>query len=225
MCRFTDTYRQVFAVLGCELKPSDGCAESRLAAAEKRLGMLLPQALREYYLVAGREQRFNRIHDRLLAPNEWSVDGGHLVFMEENQAVVLWGVPASTQPATDPPVSQGANGDPVEWYPEHENCSVFLAVMIHWHGAYGAAMQYADTATVDAELVGRLDEDWNFVGEVNEMRAYNRPGQAVCFLKWDDPIQRTKGGSLWRIFVGAKTKEVLEEAASSLDAKLEGWCR
>jgi hypothetical protein len=54
-----------------------------------------------------------------------------------------------------------------------------------------------DSGFVPEELVTTLDRDWSFVGEVNQMRAYNRPGKAVCFLQWENS---------WRVFAGAVTK-------------------
>jgi hypothetical protein len=185
---------------------------SRIKAAEKRLGIRLPQALHDYYQVAGRERRFNRIFNRLLAPNEWFVDADKLVFMEENQAVVLWATAASLEPGDAPPAYQGVNGEPVEWYVEHERLSTFLVVMLYWQGAFGGAMRHCGTATVREELVEALDRDWTFVGEVNEMRAYGRPGQAVCFLRWEDS---------WRVFAGAISKSGLEDIAEELGIRWE----
>ncbi|MGO9114246.1 MAG: hypothetical protein ACLP9L_33950 [Thermoguttaceae bacterium] len=54
--------------------------------------MSISAALRDYYLVAGRERRFNCCLNRLLPPQEWLVDKHRLIFMEENQAVLSWGV-------------------------------------------------------------------------------------------------------------------------------------
>ena len=223
MATFVREYRRAFATLGYELKPRDRCAASRIDAAAKRLGIRVPEALRDYYLVAGCERQFNRIYNRLLRPDEWFVDHCRLVFMEENQAVVLWGVSATDARLKDPPVFQGVNDEPIRWHREHDNCSVFLTVMLHWHGAYGAAMRFANTATVPRGAQKILDREWRFAGTVNKMRAYNRPGQAVCFLKWDDPIQQMKGGSPWRVFAGASSKDGLEEIASQLNLTWEAW--
>ena len=207
-----DLYRRTYARLGRPLTPRDGNADSRIEAGEKRLGVRLPQALREYYRVAGRERRFNRIFNRLYAPHEWFVDAGKLVFLEENQAVVLWATTVSPEPDDDPPAYQGVNGEPIEWYVEHEHLSVFLVVNLHWQGAFGGAMRCCGTAVVPPELVGTLDRDWPFVGEVNRMRAYGRPGQAICFLRWEDS---------WRIFAGASTQRHFVAIATELGVRWE----
>jgi hypothetical protein len=223
MASYADRYRRTYAILGHELTPRDGRAESRIAAAEARLGIRVPKSLRDYYLVAGRERRFNQVHNRLLAPDGWRVERGRLVFMEENQAVVSWGVEAIPRPAGDPPVFQGVEDETIRWYREHDKCSVFLLGMLHWQGAFGGAMRHTGTAPVPRGVVNELDRDWRFVGEVNKMRAYHRPGQAVCFLKWDDPFMREGQSSPWRVFAGASTGRGLRGIAEALDVTFERW--
>ena len=96
---FPERLRATFATLARPLTPGDGEPETNIAGAEDRLGLKLPSVLRAYYRLAGRFDQFNRAHNRLLRPEEWSVDGGKLVFLEENQCVVFWGVEASRSPA------------------------------------------------------------------------------------------------------------------------------
>jgi hypothetical protein len=210
--RHRNEYTRTFATLGRPLAPRDGSAESRIAAAERRLGVRAPTALRDYFLVAGRERRFNCVFNRLLRPEDWFVDSHKLVFMEENQAVVYWGTLAASRPPSDPPAFQGVNGDPIEWHAEHERCSVFLRVMLHWQAAYGGAMPWSGTASVAAGLLRRLNRQWSFVGEVNGMRAYSRSGQALCMLQWENG---------WRVSCGVTDKHDLEVIAGELNVEWE----
>src|SRR4051812_28923382 len=92
MMPFKNVYQQLFQAFGYPLSERTALSSGVLAEAEKRLGVRVPAALREYYLVAGRERRFNACCNRLLPPSEWAVDKQRLVFMEENQAVCCWGV-------------------------------------------------------------------------------------------------------------------------------------
>ena len=71
----------------------------------------------------------------------------------------------------------------------NEQCSIFLLVMLHWEATFGGAMTHVSTAVVNPQLVEGLDQNWSFVGEVRGMKAYNQPGLAVCFLKWDDDLE------------------------------------
>ncbi|MFV2120313.1 SMI1/KNR4 family protein [Streptomyces sp. Act-28] len=72
----------------------DGWAEADLDAAEERLGLRLPTALREAYLQFGRRSDLTGNHDVLLGPAELYVDdaGEALVFRHENQGAASWGV-------------------------------------------------------------------------------------------------------------------------------------
>ena len=71
---YDEMYRRTFAGLGRQLRRGDGVAASRLAAAERRLGVALPRALRAFYSVAGRASDFNNRHDQLLPPTEWRLE-------------------------------------------------------------------------------------------------------------------------------------------------------
>jgi hypothetical protein len=110
MASFAERYRDAYASLGHELKSRDGLPEDRLESAEGRLGVRLPDALREYFLVAGKERRFNQGNSRLLAPDDWFIDRRRVAFMAENQGVSFWGVQATAESAADPPVFQGGGG-------------------------------------------------------------------------------------------------------------------
>jgi hypothetical protein len=205
---FQKLYRSTYATLGYELSEKDCMSLPVIQDAEKRLGVVLPRALKDYYLVAGQETRFNTAYERLLPPAEWFIDDGKLAFMEENQVVVLWGVPAVTENLEDPPVYQGVNNDTIEWHKEHDRCNVFLTVMLHWQAVFGAAMPFGSEASAPEALGSELKRQWSFVGEVNGLSAYNRPGQVICHLKWEDE---------WRIFAGAVSKELMVSMAEELN--------
>ncbi|MHC5538950.1 SMI1/KNR4 family protein, partial [Singulisphaera rosea] len=161
MSTFSERLESTFATLARPLTPGDGEPEANIAGAEDRLGLKLPPALRAYYRLAGRFDQFNRAHNRLLRPEEWTVDGGKLVFLEENQCVVFWGVEASRSPDDDPPVYQGPNDleQPTEWYLEHGTCSEFLLVTLHLQAVWGG---YESTGGSDVtpEALERFLAGW-----------------------------------------------------------------
>jgi hypothetical protein len=95
------------------------------------LGFSLPSALRDYLLLAG-GARENREHNRLLPPEELAVEDGYLVFMEENQSVVDWGIPLTLARRADPEVWQRVNGDEPEWYSEELRFSEFILKNLAW---------------------------------------------------------------------------------------------
>ena len=84
---FASRYRQAFADLGFPLGEREALDPQALETMPLG-GLRLPGALRDYYLVAGRERRLNSSFNRLLAPADVFVEAGRVVFMEENQAAV-----------------------------------------------------------------------------------------------------------------------------------------
>jgi hypothetical protein len=86
------------------LTADDGCDATELDAAETRLGVRLPAALREAYRLFGRREDLTANQDRLVPPDKLTVDHGMLVFREENQWVALWGVRLEDLDQDDPPV-------------------------------------------------------------------------------------------------------------------------
>ncbi|MFC8202063.1 SMI1/KNR4 family protein [Streptomyces sp. NPDC057298] len=76
------------------LGDDDGWGEADLVAAEERLGLRLPLALREAYLLLGRRRDLTSNHDVLLSPSDLYVDEAKeaLVFRHENQGASSWGI-------------------------------------------------------------------------------------------------------------------------------------
>jgi enamine deaminase RidA (YjgF/YER057c/UK114 family) len=118
-------------VFGRPVARKDAVPEARLRRAERRLGFRLPDALRDYLALAGLAKE-NREHNRLFRPEELAVEDGYLLFMEENQAVVHWGVPVGLLEKSDPEVWQRVNGDRPEWYSEEMRFSEFMIKNLAW---------------------------------------------------------------------------------------------
>lgn len=88
------------------LESGDGWTEADLAAAEERLGVRLPAALREAYLLFGRRRDLTSNHDVLLGPAELYVDDAReaLVLRHENQGAASWGLLLDDLQGDDPAV-------------------------------------------------------------------------------------------------------------------------
>ncbi|MFL5243126.1 MAG: SMI1/KNR4 family protein [Gemmataceae bacterium] len=218
---FTDSYQDTFATLGVPLRSQDASANADIADAEQRLAIKLPSSLREYYLLAGREKRINQFHNRLLPPEKLFIDSGRLVFMEENQCVVYWAVPAAPEVKPDTAVFQGVSrrDKGIEWHTEHDSCFIFLNVMAIWHASFGGAGKHTAIGYVDESTTRvTLDQGWHFVGEANAMRAYKQSERAICFLKWEDFIQKDRQLPAWRVFAVAASEDGLSQLQASLPA-------
>jgi hypothetical protein len=221
---FTEAYQDTFGTLGIRLGCEAACSSADIDDAERRLGFRLPGSLKEYYLVAGREKRINQFHNRLLPPEKLWIDSERVVFMEENQWVVYWGVPAARELMQDAAVFQGVNrrDQGIEWHPEADSCSTFLNVMAVWHASFGGTAAHSAVGFVDERTTrATLDEQWKLIGEVNAMRAYKQSARAVCFLKWEDFIQKHRKLPAWRVFAAAASADELEQLKASLQAQWE----
>ncbi|MFD7830939.1 SMI1/KNR4 family protein [Kitasatospora sp. NPDC059803] len=121
------------AYWGEPLRPDDGFTDAELDAAEGRLGLRLPAALREAYRLFGRREDLTGNHNRLLAPEELFVLEGALVYQEENQACVHWGVLLADLDQDDPPTVGRldlADKSAERWEPWEERFSTAAAAMV-----------------------------------------------------------------------------------------------
>ena len=129
---FKGYYQRRFQeIFGKALAPEDGLGDGAVEEALRKRDLVIPLALADYYAVAGRHP-INSQHNTLLPIEklEWLDD--KLVFMEENQVVVLWGIDRAKIGSTNPVVWQAPNIEPFEWYEEPYLLGQFLMAMWHW---------------------------------------------------------------------------------------------
>lgn len=117
------------------LGPGDGFTEAELDAAEARLGLRLPTALREAYRLFGRRADLTSNQDVLLTPDELYVLDGALVYRAENQGCAHWGVlldDLAGPGGEDPPTvvrPDLADKSAERWEPWEERFSTAAAAM------------------------------------------------------------------------------------------------
>lgn len=207
---YSERYENTIAALARPLEPEDGVPEEEIAAAEERLGIRLPAALREFYLIAGQFDQFNLAHNRLYTPEEWEVRDGKLIFMEENQVVVVWAVEGNSALEDDPPVWQGVplEGQPMEWNIEHTLCSEFLNLMLYLQGVFGGMEGSSeDFIEISEDALDILRAEWNFIGQSGEMLVFGGDGRALCVLGT---------GVSRELYIGGRTQEDFDALETSL---------
>ena len=211
MTSYKTLYRQIFNTFGFPLTSGSAVSPAVISAAEKRLGIRVPRPLRDYYAIAGNEKRFNRSHNRFLAPKHWFVDKGRVAFLDENQSVCFWGVKIAEDITDNPPIFQGTVEDRISWFREHSKCSLFIAVMLHYQAVSGG-LPYLGSSELTENANRRLKSDWNYVGQLHGQRAYSRQNQVVFLTSFfDSPI----------LMAGAKTKDDLQAIERDLGVKLD----
>jgi hypothetical protein len=118
-------------LIGRPLTPRDGLPRGPLIACEHRLKLKLPSALKSYYELAG-QLGINTEHNQLYSPGKLRIENRKLVFMEENQAVVFWGIDLKDLEKPDPMVYQANNESKIVWHSEDLCFSDWIIKMWRW---------------------------------------------------------------------------------------------
>ncbi|MCX5395358.1 SMI1/KNR4 family protein [Streptomyces sp. NBC_00094] len=164
------------------LKTGDGWTEADLAAAEERLGVQLPAALREAYLLFGRRRDLTSNHDVLLGPAELYVDDAKeaLVFRHENQGAASWGIPLDSLQDDDPAVfirSDLADKSAERWEGWLERLSLcFVEIVL------------SECVQADGEFCDFLDPDHDSI-ELLEQNCVQLPFPAYPICEEEHPTR------------------------------------
>lgn len=192
-------YREAIEVFCSPLTSGDGTPAEEIRKGETQLGFSLPEAVRAYYRTLGRH-RLNQAHNRLFSPEEWFVHEGRLVFMEENQAVLYWGV-ATDEGGADPVVYQGANlrDEAIEWHSENACCADFMLVMMHWQAVCGG-LEFMGMAHITPADLEQVRAQWSSIGALGGgLRAFTQHGDVACVIGQESDLEifaasRTENG-------------------------------
>jgi hypothetical protein len=126
------------------LSDQDGLGLDEIAEAERRLGVSLPNALREWYQLAGKRKNLISLQNRLELPAELKPIGRFLPIYSENQAVVIWGLRLDDLDLSDPPVYMYGNETNLsevsahDWLMENKALSEFIFQMVVFETLFAA---------------------------------------------------------------------------------------
>ena len=201
------------------LEEGDGYSAAEIDAAEKRLGVKLPEALREWYTLAGRRkditaaQNFLRLPERLYQAQEDLEQSicEVIYFYTENQAVVNWGIFVSDLTLDDPPVYLDETGAI-----ENQTLSEFITQMVVLETAcFGTA--FGGNSAADLKALETVEQNFVPLG----FPKWRWPADCCRLYGGSDVLIETEAspdGYRW-IWVGARSQEALRETASlfSLD--------
>lgn len=126
-------------ILGRKLEASEGVDIQSLEVAEKKLNVKFPQTLKDFYLNVGRISLFTDAFEFFAKPKQIYIKSNKLVFLEENQAVLSWGIDLEDLGKDVVPVYHSPNiGDPegeVIWYAEALPLPDFLVLIMFYQAA------------------------------------------------------------------------------------------
>ncbi|MFF4634028.1 hypothetical protein [Streptomyces griseorubiginosus] len=165
--------------------PNDGCPDAEVTAAGDRLGIFLPDAMRDYYAAAGRHPELMGMsgHEhtlRVSAPEHLSVEDGYLVFCGENRGPAQWSVRPDDVNWPDPRV-HGRSEPGGKWYSESRRLSSFL---IHVAGRQALrSFPHQATCRIRGQQLGVIESLLGYLGS-HEMQ---KGGHWLTFI---DPTRR-----------------------------------
>lgn len=138
----------------------EGYSTAALEQAEARIGYTLTAVLKHYYQRIGLNEMVNAAFNRLLTPAQLGFsDNGYLVFYEENQAVVVWGIKKEDLTQDNPPV-YGSYDHGETWLLDADNLEKFLLNMAYTNAALGALPHAAATEQIPGNIVEQVEKKW-----------------------------------------------------------------
>ncbi|TIX90920.1 hypothetical protein [Rhizobium sp. P44RR-XXIV] len=186
-----------------ELTSEDGLPLEVIRAAVTRMaarGFAVPPELLKLHLSLGACRELMDSFNRFTKPEEWKVQDGFLMFLEENQGVCQWLVDASER------VWMLVNE---ERYPEELTLNDFLAVVVPYQLAQGGWSYAADMVlplTEAADMQERLlrELDWPLLAQHNGLTIHS---QGASMLWWLDPVS---GNTIQHLFMSCLRQSDLE---------------
>jgi hypothetical protein len=130
-------------------------------AAELRLGLSLPKALREWYLLYGNLSDVWNVQDQFLPPDELSIHDGRVVVYRENQNVVRWFIRASDLDAPDPPINVSDVDDDRSFHSAATAISEFAVQMLLLNAKFSRRALFRANGQVTSAALDAILEDLN----------------------------------------------------------------
>ena len=193
-----------------------GFEESEIVELEKQLGIVLPAKLSEYYLNLGKHNAINYSHNRLLQPADidFSQDE-YLIFYEENQAVVSWGIKKEDLLNPNPLVYGNYSSDELnpDWHLEFPTDGFLLMVAVY-NGVLGGLKYNANRLeTIKPEVVSYIKDNWQEVADIsnNSQRIFTLDYAEMISLSFDNE-QNCSG-----IFIGTNHQDRFDNMLDQLD--------
>lgn len=185
-------------LLGRTLTRADGIGPSVVIRAEKRLHIALPEALKQFYLLAGNLPLFTHSFHRIAGPQGLVIQDHRLIFAEENQGVCLWGADLSSLE-----VFLYSDG---EWYLENVALPQFLTLLLFYNCAQGG---YEFTGSCGAEAYPAIQKElscgWQRKVEHKGLLIFAQGDNLIWFF------YGAEGRPMENIFLSSRTEKGYDE--------------
>lgn len=166
------------SLLGRPITITDGIDLTVLEDEEKRLGLVIPSALKEFYQSVGKLPQFMSAFQLFALPEQLYLKDNLLVFLEENQGECYWAVN-----------EQGNVLQCDEDNTSYElgfNLKSFLALMLYYQVAQGAEYSFCSNL-LDQELALLYQEQgWQQVVNYDDLVIYQLSNYLIWYFKDDE---------------------------------------
>lgn len=180
--------KQVFEdLLGRKLKRADGISSEKIEDVENKLGLVLPNPLREFYQLVGNLDIFTKSFQRFAAIDDLLIKDSKLIFLEENQSVLYWAYNLEDSDTDDPLIYQNTHYDTGEWYSENMRLYSFLILMAYYQCAQGG-YEWGASCELDALVEFQniffddLKSHWQKVIDNNNLVIYWQKGALIWYF-------------------------------------------
>ena len=206
-----------------------GNLPGRLDDTEKRLGLVLPSALKEWYCGFGALGTFWSKQDAWLVPESLSVCEGVLIFYVENQSVVRWGVRLDDFAIEDPPVVIDWYDNSLVWPIESPSVSEFAIQMFCSCLKWSSENQGWANGLAPPDAVAAIEERYVRL----PLRELHWPTSPTYFVGDSDTLAELngRGDDCW-LWIGSRTTEAFRRAQAVLaktsvqaEARSDDWPR
>lgn len=194
-----------------------GFSESEVLVLEKKLDIVLPVKLKEYYLELGKHENLNHSHNRLLKPDHeiGFSDDQYLVFYEENQVVAFWGIRKEDLKLDNPPI--WVKYDTIEksdWMIETKTTENFFLLMAVYNGTLGGLPYNGNfLGLVDSQTVDFVEDNFTLLPEISRknQKVYTDDFYDLISLSFD------KENNCVAVFIGTNDPDRFDDLIDSLD--------
>lgn len=201
------------------LSQGDSCDEAEIRSAEQRLGITLPQTLRDGYLLCGRHEyhlenpgAYVRPLDRLLRPDELRLDEERtsVIYRVGPEFLVEWAACLTGEP--DPPVVYRKPGSSAGWQ------DFLPSVSWAWVEMVVADALFSDDLGNDRELehgdMARLEQGFSRLAIPDYPSWWTPPGGITRWFGGPDVILREEAG-IW-LWARCRTAAALPEMRAAM---------
>ena len=195
-------------LLSRRMTQSDGSAPAEIEKAEKRLGLSLPQPLKELYLAAGNNDMLMRSYNEFHSLEELEIIDSKIVFASENQGVCWWGVDPGENPRVYQQSEEGG-----EWWDEEADIQRFIALLLYFQCAEGGYEYGGTTDIADDRLTELLETEQKLAVSHNGLVIWHKPECLTWYFT--DKNNKISGD----IYFSALTSEAYKQNAEKYNLK------